>query len=26
VKNVTLVCFGADAHQCHREAYEEMVK
>lgn len=26
VQKVTLVCFGADAHQCHREAYEELVK
>jgi O-acetyl-ADP-ribose deacetylase (regulator of RNase III) len=26
VKKVTLVCFGAEAEQCHREAYEELVK
>ena len=26
VQKVTLVCFGADAHQAHREAYEELVQ
>lgn len=26
VQKVTLVCFGADAHQCHRDAYEELVE
>lgn len=26
VKKATLVCFGADAYQIHREAYEDMVK
>jgi O-acetyl-ADP-ribose deacetylase len=24
VKKVTLVCFGDDAYQCHREAYDEI--
>lgn len=26
LQKVTLVCFGADAYQCHRDAYEEMVE